>query len=91
VTLSLDLTNPRSLELFPLLFAYNHVSGEVAQAVHQGNMARVVVLQTPLNNLRQEVERRGLMGHFITLKALEARGGPGEQEAVVRHDERGLN
>jgi hypothetical protein len=71
VTLSLDLTDPQRLELFPLIFAYNHVGTEVARALRVGDMENVVSLQTPLNELRQELERRGLLGHFINLKGIE--------------------
>ena len=71
VTLSLDLTNPQRLELFPLLFAFDYVGTEVARALRVGNMANVVSLQAPLNELRGKLERRGVLGHFIKLKGLE--------------------
>jgi hypothetical protein len=71
MTVSLDLTDPQRLELFPLICAYNHVGTEVARALRVGDMGNVVSLQTPLNELRQELERRGVLGHFITLKGLE--------------------
>ncbi len=71
MTLSLDLTNPRALELFPLIFAYNHVSTEVARALRVGDMENVVSLQTPLNELRWELERRGVLAYFLKLKGLE--------------------
>lgn len=71
LTLSLDLTNPRTLELFPLIFAYNHVSTEVSRAMREGNMVNLVSLQTPLNELRHELERRGVLAHFLKLKGLE--------------------
>lgn len=58
MTLSLDLTDPQRLELFPLLFAFNYVGTEVARALRVGDMANVVSLQTPLNELRGEQERR---------------------------------
>jgi hypothetical protein len=70
-TLSLDLTDPQRLELLPLIFAYNHVSTEVARALHVGEMGNVMSLQTPLNELRQELERRGVLGHFVNLKGIE--------------------
>ncbi len=71
VTLSLDLTNPKALELFPLIFAYNHVSTEVAHALSAGDMENVMSLQTPLNDLRQDLERRGMLAHFLNLKGIE--------------------
>ncbi len=71
VTLSLDLTNPRALELFPLIFAYNHVSTEVSRAMRAGDMVNLMSLQTPLNELRHELERRGILAHFLKLKGLE--------------------
>lgn len=71
MALALDLTDPQRLELFPLIFAYNHVGTEISRALRLGNMENVVSLQTPLNELRQELERRGVLGHFITLKGLE--------------------
>ena len=71
MTLSLDLTNPKALELFPLIFAYNHVSTEVSRAMREGNMVNLVSLQTPLNELRHELERRGVLAHFLKLKGLE--------------------
>ena len=71
VTFSLDLTNLQRLELFPLLFAFNYVGTEVARALRVGDMANVVSLQAPLNELRGELERRGVLGHFIKLKGLE--------------------
>lgn len=74
MTLSLDLTDPQRLELFPLIFAYNHVSTEVARALRVGDMANVVSLQTPLNELRHELERRGVLAHFLKLKGIEVQG-----------------
>ena len=71
VTLSLDLTNPKALELFPLIFAYNHVSTEVSRAMRSGDMVSLLSLQTPLNELRHELERRGVLAHFLKLKGLE--------------------
>jgi hypothetical protein len=71
VTLSLDLTDPQRLELFPLIFAYNHVSTEVFRALRVGDMENVMSLQTPLNELCRELERRGVLGRFIELKGLE--------------------
>ncbi len=71
VTLSLDLTNPKALELFSLIFAYNHVSTEVSRAIRAGDMVSLVSLQTPLNELRHELERRGVLAHFLRLKGLE--------------------
>ena len=89
MTLSLDLTNPRALGLFPLIFAYNHVSTEVARALRVGDMENVVSLQIPLNKLRHELERRGVLGHFLKLKGIESQrlegqlgepqGGPHER------------
>jgi hypothetical protein len=70
VTLSLDLTNPRALRLFPLIFAYNYVSTEVGGAMRAGDMVNLASLQTPLKELRHELERRGVLGHFLKLKAL---------------------
>jgi hypothetical protein len=81
VTLSLDLTDPQELELFPLIFAYDHVSTEVARALHVGDMENVVSLQTPLNELRHELERRGVLAHFLKLKGLEV------QEMLERTDQ----
>ena len=85
MTLSLDLTNPRALELFPLIFAYNHVVTESVRAMRAGNTASVVGLQVPLQELRRELERRGVFGYFLKLKGLEtqrllekAEGGPDE-------------
>jgi hypothetical protein len=71
VTLALDLTDPQELELFPLIFGCNHVSTEVARALRVGDMENVVSLQTPLNALRHELVRRGVLGHFINLKGIE--------------------
>ena len=71
VTLSLDLTNPKALELFPLIFAYNHISTEVSRAMRAGDMVSLMSLQTPLNELRHELERRGVLAHFLKLKGLE--------------------
>ncbi len=36
MTLSLDLSNPQALELFPLIFAYNYFSTRLARAVRAG-------------------------------------------------------
>ncbi len=71
MTLSLDLTDPQRLELFPLIFAYNHVGTEVARVLRVGDMENVVSLQTPLYELCGELERRGVLGHFINLKGIE--------------------
>ncbi len=71
MTLSLDLTDPQRLELFPLIFAYNHISTEVVRALRVGDMKNVMSLQTPLNELRWELERRGILGRFIELKRRE--------------------
>lgn len=89
MTLSLDFTNPKALELFPLIFAYNHVSTEVTRALRVGDMENVISLQTPLNELRQELERRGVLAHFLKLKGIESQrlleqlgetqGGPDER------------
>jgi len=86
VTLFLDLTNPQALELFPLIFAYNHVVTESVRAMRAGNTASVVGLQVPLQELRRELERRGVLGYFLKLKGLEtqrllekAEGGPDER------------
>ena len=46
-------------------------SAEVARALRVGDMANVVSLQAPLNELRGELERRGVLNHFIKLKGLE--------------------
>jgi hypothetical protein len=81
VTLSLDLTDPQELELFPLIFAYNHVGTEVARALRVGDMENVMSLQPPLNELRHELERRGVLGHFINLKGIE------NQELLERTDQ----
>ncbi len=72
MTLSLDLTDPQRLELFPLIFAYNHVGTEISRALRLGNMENAVSLQTPLNELRRELERRSVLGHFIKLKGIES-------------------
>ncbi len=72
MTLSLNLTNPKALELFPLIFAYNHISTEVARALRVGDMENVVSLQIPLNELRHELERRGVLGYFLELKGTES-------------------
>ncbi len=81
VTLSLNLTDPRALELFPLIFAYHHVSTEVARALRVGDMENVVSLQTSLNELRWELERRGVLAHFVKLKGL------GVQEPLEQTDQ----
>ena len=47
-TLSLDLTDPHGLELFPLIFADNHVGTEVAPALRGGDTANVISLRAPL-------------------------------------------
>lgn len=92
MTLSLDLTNPKALELFPLIFAYNHVSAEVARALRVGNMENVVSLQTPLNELRHELERRGVLGHFLKLKGVESQRLQGQLDKTQGGpDERNLN
>jgi hypothetical protein len=91
-TLSLDLTNPQELKLFPLIFANNHVSTEVARALRVGDMENVVSLQTPLNELRQELERRGVLGHFIELKGLETQELlEWAEQTQVEQGERNLN
>jgi hypothetical protein len=36
-----------------------------------GDITNLMSLQTPLNELRRELERRGVLGHFIKLKELE--------------------
>ncbi len=36
-----------------------------------GDMVSLVSLQTPLNELRHELERRGILAHFLKLKGLE--------------------
>ena len=92
VTLSLDLTNPKALELFPLIFAYNHISTEVARALRVGDMENVVSLQTPLNELRHELERRGVLGHFLKLKGIESQRLEGQLgETQGGSHERNLN
>ena len=90
VTLSLDLTNPQELGLFPLIFAYNHVCTEVARAVRIGDTGSLVDLQVPLQALRRELERRGVLGSFLKLKGIESQrlleqfdvteGGPDERD-----------
>ncbi len=70
----MDLTDPQRLALFPLIFAYNYVSTEVSRALRVGDMANVMSLQAPLNDLRQELERRGVLAYFLKLKGLEVQG-----------------
>lgn len=92
MTLSLDLTHPKALELFPLIFAYNHVSTEVARALRVGDMENVVSLQTPLDELRHELERRGVLGHFLKLEGIESQRLKGQLgETQGGPDERHLN
>jgi hypothetical protein len=98
VTLSLDLTDPQRLELSKLIFAYNHVSTEVGRALRVGDMENVVSLQPPLNELRRELERRGVLDHFINLKGIEnqallERTDQGEQAEQTQGEqgERNLN
>jgi len=92
VTLSLDLTNPRTLELFPLIFAYNHVGTEIARALRAGDIENIVSLQIPLNELRQELERRGVLGHFIELKGLDTQELlEWAEQTQVEQGERNLN
>lgn len=61
----------KKLELLPLIFAYNHVSTEVARALRVADVENVMSLQTPLNALRRKLELRGVLGHPIKLKGLE--------------------
>ncbi len=92
MTLSLDLSDPQALELFPLIFAYNYFSTSLARAVRAGDVADVADVATlhgQHETLRRELERRGVMGTFIKLKRLEV------QELLERAegepDERSLN
>ena len=95
MTLSLDLTDPKALELFPLIFAYNHISTEVARALRVGDLENVVSLQTPLNELRQKLKRRGVLAHFIELKGREDQEllerAEYAQQTPVERGERNLN
>lgn len=91
VTLSLELSQPQGLELFPLLFAYNHVAGRVAQALRQGDLAQVVALQIPLDGLQRKVARRGLLDYCIALKGLEVALTEQLDETQGGSDERNLN
>ena len=90
--LSLELANPRALELFPLIFAYNHISTEVARALRVGDMENVVSLRIPFNELRHELERRGRLGYFLKLKSIESQRLKGQLDKTQGGpDERNLN
>ena len=68
VTLSLDLTDPQRLELFLLIFACNYISTEVARALRVGDLENVMSLQTPLNELRWELNWNGA-GYWVALSS----------------------
>ncbi len=92
MTLSLDLSNPQALELFPLIFAYNYFSTKLAQAVRAGDVGDVPTLHGQHEALRRELERRGVMGTFLKLKGLEMRELLEQaDEAEGEPDERNLN
>ena len=92
MTLSLDLDHPQALELFPLIFAYNYLTTEIARAVREGDSGSILSLQPPQQALRQELERRGVMGTFLKLKGLEMKKLLEQaDEAEGEADERNLN
>ncbi len=92
MTLSLDLSNPQTLELFPLIFAYNFFSTKLAQAVRSGDVGDVATLHGQHEALQRELERRGVMGTFLKLKGLEMRELLEQaDEAEGEPDERNLN
>ncbi len=92
MTLSLDLSNPQALELFPLIFAYNYFSTKLAQAVRAGDVGDVPTLHGQHEALRRELERRGVMGTFLKLKGLEVQELLEQaDEAEGEADERNLN
>ena len=92
MTLSLDLDNPQGLELFPLIFAYNYLTNEIARAVREGDSGYILTLQTPQRALRQELERRGVLRTFLKLKGLEMKELLEQaDEAEGESDERNLN
>lgn len=92
MTLSLDLDHPQGLELFPLIFAYNHLTNEIARAVREGDSGYISTLQTPQRALRQELERRGVLRTFLKLKGLEMRELLARTEEIEEEDdERKLN